>query len=133
MSSIPMPAREPALPAMGFGEAISACFSKYASFTGRARRAEYWYWTLFTLLLQFGLGFALGLAHAGGVANSLPALVSLLLLLPALAVTVRRLHDTDHSGWWWFIWLTGIGAIVLLVWFCQEGTKGPNRFGPRTT
>jgi uncharacterized membrane protein YhaH (DUF805 family) len=133
MSSIPMPAREPAIASMGFGEAISACFSKYASFNGRARRAEYWYWTLFTILLQVGLTIALALAHAGSAAGALSTVVSLLLLLPALAVTVRRLHDTDHSGWWWFIGLTGIGLIVLLVWFCQEGTKAPNRFGPRTT
>jgi uncharacterized membrane protein YhaH (DUF805 family) len=128
-----MPAREPAMPPMGFGAAVSACFGKYASFSGRARRAEYWYWTLFTLVLQIGLSVVLGLAHAGGAAAALPPVVSLLLFLPALAVTVRRLHDTDHSGWWWFIGLTGIGLIVLLVWFCQEGTKGTNRFGPRTT
>jgi uncharacterized membrane protein YhaH (DUF805 family) len=50
--------------------------------------------------------------------------------LPGIAVSVRRLHDRDYSGWWFLIVLTGIGAIVLLVWFCMRGTAGANRFGP---
>jgi uncharacterized membrane protein YhaH (DUF805 family) len=52
-------------------------------------------------------------------------------ILPYLAVTVRRLHDLDKSGWWWLIgFIPLVGAIILLVWFCQRGTVGPNRFGP---
>ena len=58
------------------------------------------------------------------------SLVSLALLLPGIAVSVRRLHDLDRSGWWMLIILTGIGLILLLVWFCLRGTPGPNRYGP---
>jgi uncharacterized membrane protein YhaH (DUF805 family) len=133
MTSMPMQQAQPAIPPMGFGEAIGACFSKYVTFNGRARRAEYWFWTLFTLLLQFGVGFALGLTGNANMASSISLVISLGLLLPALAVLTRRLHDTDHSGWWWLLCLTGIGAIVVLVWLCQNGTQGSNRFGPRTT
>ena len=57
-------------------------------------------------------------------------LISLALLLPDVAVSIRRLHDLDRSGWWLLICLTGIGFIVLLVWDCMRGTLGPNRFGP---
>jgi uncharacterized membrane protein YhaH (DUF805 family) len=57
-------------------------------------------------------------------------LVSLLLLLPGVAVSVRRLHDLDRSGWWLLLTLTGIGIILLLIWDCMRGTPGPNRFGP---
>lgn len=133
MTSIQMPQAQPAIPPMGFGEAIGVCFSKYISFNGRARRAEYWYWTLFTLLLQFGIGFCVGLAGGPEMGNMLSMLVSVLLLLPGFAVLTRRLHDTDRSGWWWLLCFTVIGVFVILVWLCQEGTKGQNRFGPRTT
>lgn len=118
---------------MGFGAAIATCFSKYISFNGRARRAEYWYWVLFTFVLQIGVGFALGFAGHAAMASQVSMLISLVLLLPGFAVLARRLHDTDRSGWWWLLCLTGIGAFVVLFWLCQEGTKGTNRFGPRTS
>ena len=132
-AAVPRPAPAPTIPPMGFGDAIAVCFSKYISFSGRARRAEYWYWVLFTLLVQFGVGFALGMAGRASAASSASALISILLLLPGFAVLARRLHDTDHSAWWWLLCFTGIGAIVILVWLCQEGTRATNRFGPRTT
>lgn len=132
MTSMQMPQAQPATSPMGFGEAIGACFSKYITFAGRARRAEYWYWILFTFLLQFGAGFVLGVIGQGRIASPVSLLISLVLFLPGLAVLARRLHDTDRSGWWWFICLTGIGAFVVLYWLCLEGTKGTNRYGPRT-
>jgi uncharacterized membrane protein YhaH (DUF805 family) len=58
------------------------------------------------------------------------SLASLALFLPGLAVSVRRLHDLDRTGWWLLIILTGIGLILLLIWFCLRGTTGPNRYGP---
>ena len=128
-----MPQTQSAIPPMGFGDAIRTCFSKYVMFDGRARRAEYWYWVLFTLVLQFGVVFAFAFTGHLGAGQSLSSLVSVVLLLPGLAVLIRRLHDTDHSGWWWLISFTGIGLLVLLYWVCLEGTKGPNRFGPPTT
>jgi uncharacterized membrane protein YhaH (DUF805 family) len=63
--------------------------------------------------------------------SPISSLVSLALFLPGLAVSVRRLHDTDRSGWWVLLFLIPlIGAIVLLIWYCSRGTPGGNRFGP---
>jgi|SRR5256885_2007484 len=124
-------APSPVIGSMGFGEAISACFSKYIQFSGRSRRAEYWYWTLFVCLLNFALGFVVATTHVAP--QAIQGIVMLVLLMPGFGVLVRRLHDTDRSGWWCLLAATGIGCFVLLVWLCQEGTQGPNRFGPRTT
>ena len=114
---------------MGFGEAVSTCFSKYATFTGRARRPEYWYWVLFGV----GVGIVATILDAivfDTTSSVFSILSSLGLLLPNLAVTVRRLHDIDRSGWWMFILLLPlIGAIVMFVFMCLRGTPGPNRFG----
>ena len=112
---------------MNFGEAISKCLNEYVTFSGRARRSEYWYFALFNLIASFAAA-ALDMAMNTAV---LQALVGLGLLLPSISVTVRRLHDKDKSGWWWWLGLIPIiGWIVLLVWFVQRGTVGANRFGP---
>jgi uncharacterized membrane protein YhaH (DUF805 family) len=121
------------IPPMGFGEAVSAGFSKYIQFSGRSRRAEYWYWVLFITLLNCAILLVVPLTLGVNWASNLYALASIALFLPNLGVLIRRLHDTDRSGWWFLLPLTIIGAFVLLVWLCQEGTKGQNRFGPRTT
>ncbi len=105
---------------MTFGKSIATCFSKYADFTGRASRSEYWWWFLFVFL---------GSAVAGVISEMLSGVFSLAILLPYLAVAARRLHDTDRSGWFLLLNLIPlIGWIVLLVFFVQEG-KEPNRFG----
>ena len=112
---------------MSFGEAISKCLNEYVTFSGRARRSEYWYFFLFNLIASF-VASALDMAMNMAV---LQVLVALGLLLPSISVTVRRLHDKDKSGWWWWLGLIPIiGWIVLLVWFVQKGTVGANRFGP---
>ncbi|AEG45528.1 DUF805 domain-containing protein [Isoptericola variabilis] len=126
---------------MSFLDAIKSVFSKYATFSGRARRSEFWYWALFNVLVGAVLA-ALAGATGGfqidpvtglptyGATGILANLVSLALLIPSIAVTVRRLHDTDRSGFWWFIGLVPfVGGIVLLVFCVLEGTRGPNRFG----
>jgi uncharacterized membrane protein YhaH (DUF805 family) len=115
---------------MNFTEAIKSGFQNYVNFSGRAARSEYWYWTLFSILMAIGsalIDFALFPRLEMSPINTI---VELALLLPGLAVSVRRLHDLDRTGWWLLIILTGIGAIVLLVWFCMRGTMGSNRFGP---
>jgi uncharacterized membrane protein YhaH (DUF805 family) len=116
---------------MGISEAISTCFSKYVTFQGRAPRSEYWWWTLFVIVVPVIL-IALGATLMSD--SSIPAIVIglfyLAILLPSLAVLVRRLHDTDHSGWWFFIELVPvIGPIWLLYLLVISGTPGPNRFG----
>jgi uncharacterized membrane protein YhaH (DUF805 family) len=127
---------------MSFGTAVKTVFSKYATFSGRARRSEFWFWALFAFLVNTVVAIIVS-ATGGysintetmmpefGATYLLVVVVGLALLLPNLAVTVRRLHDTDRSGFWWFIGLVPfVGAIVLLVFMILEGTRGPNRFGP---
>lgn len=119
---------------MGFGGAIATCFRKYVDFTGRARRAEYWWFILFYILLVFGLSILDAIMIGAGVragGGLLSGLASLALFLPSLAVAVRRLHDTDRTGWWVLIaFIPLIGWIIYLIFVCQRGTEGPNRFGP---
>jgi uncharacterized membrane protein YhaH (DUF805 family) len=93
---------------------------KYAVFSGRARRKEYWMFFLFNVIIAFVLGFVEGLAGGPGVLGNLYALA---VLIPGIAVGVRRMHDTDHSGWWLLL------PIVNLVFLVQESQQGDNRFG----
>ncbi|HEY2190834.1 MAG TPA: DUF805 domain-containing protein [Actinomycetospora sp.] len=113
---------------------------QYADFSGRARRTEFWMFVLVNVIISVILGIidsAIGTASlyaAGGTASYSPGILGgiygLAVLIPSIAVTVRRLHDTDRSGWWFFIQLIPVvGAIVMLVFACLEGTRGPNRFG----
>ena len=103
------------------------CWKKYAEFSGRARRKEFWMFVLFNFLATFVAGFLDGLLGTGG---ALYGLYSLAVLIPSLAVAARRLHDTDRSGWWQLIALIPlIGAIILLVFFCLDSKPGENRFG----
>ncbi len=100
---------------------------KYAVFDGRARRTEYWMFTLFNVIIAIVLNVidsVIGSPIFGG-------LYSLAVLIPGIAVSVRRLHDTDRSGWWLLIsFIPCIGAIVLLVFMVQDSTPGDNQFGP---
>lgn len=121
---------------------------RYAQFSGRARRKEFWMFMLFgflvfvvTMILDSLFGFGTTRRHAevgdGGIAagfDSSGGLITtvaiLALFLPSLAVEVRRLHDTDRSGWWLLLSLVPlVGTIVLLVFLCLDGSSGPNRFG----
>jgi uncharacterized membrane protein YhaH (DUF805 family) len=128
---------------MTFSESIKTCFAKFVTWQGRATRSEYWWFVLFCFLCQIGAALVDGVL---GTAFSIPdpntgeavslfygwvyLLVALALFLPNLAVLVRRLHDTDHSGWWYWIALVPlIGIIMLLIWLCSRGTAGSNRFG----
>ncbi len=147
---------------------------RYAEFSGRSQRKEYWMFFLFTIIVSFVLGIVdailglkIGGTEAAGALRSgngvLGTLFSLGTLVPSLAVGVRRLHDTDRSGWWLLlpgvviivalvlvgllggfsgdftrlgigliaaVVVAAISGIVLLVFFCLDGTRGPNRFGP---
>jgi uncharacterized membrane protein YhaH (DUF805 family) len=115
---------------MNFGEAIASGFRNYVNFSDRAPRSEYWYWTLLQLIVGIAtvvIDVAFFPMISTGPVNTVATLA---LLLPSLAVGVRRLHDLDRTGWWLLLWFTVIGIIVLIVWFCIRGTQGPNRFGP---
>jgi len=112
---------------MNFVEAIQSGFSNYVNFSGRAQRSAYWWWFLFVIIVDIVASLIDGMLGVQIVA----ALAGLAMLLPSIAVGVRRLHDLDKSGWWLLIGLIPlIGAIVLIIFFVQKGTTGPNRFGP---
>ena len=117
---------------MGFIEAVKICFNKYFDFSGRARRSEYWFFFLFTLLVSVILGFTEG--FLGIFPNTDQAILAnifaLLVLIPSIAVGVRRLHDTNHSGWLYLLIIIPIiGFIILLFWFCKNSDEEDNRFG----
>jgi uncharacterized membrane protein YhaH (DUF805 family) len=112
---------------MTFGEAVRSGFDHYVKFDGRASRPAFWWWVLFVVLASVGANI-IDLAIGAPVFS---AIVGLGLLLPNLSVAIRRLHDTDRTGWWVLIWLIPlIGWIVLLVFYLQQGDAGENRFGP---
>jgi uncharacterized membrane protein YhaH (DUF805 family) len=114
---------------MTFSEAISSGFRNYVGFSGRASRSEFWYWILFTVLVSIALSIIdFGMLSGNSVLSSIWSLAT---FLPSLAIGVRRLHDGDRTGWWWLIVIIPlIGIIVLIVFWCLEGTPGSNRFGP---
>ena len=107
---------------------------KYAVFGGRSRRMEYWYFVLFNIIVSIVLGGIDGLLGTSGSyagAGLLSGIYGLAILIPSLAVTVRRLHDIDRSGWWILIGLVPlIGALVLLVFALLDSTPGDNQYGP---
>ena len=107
---------------------------KYAVFSGRSRRKEYWYFILFAAIISIVLNIIdllIGTYHRTTGVGLLSTIFSLAVLIPSIAVTVRRLHDTDRSGWWVLISLVPfIGWLVLLVFTVQESTPGSNRYGP---
>jgi uncharacterized membrane protein YhaH (DUF805 family) len=118
------------LAVMQFQDAVRSGFRNYVNLSGRAARSEYWYWALFAFLVTAACGIFDAAVFPFSDPGPLSAVASLLLFLPALGLAVRRMHDMDHTGWWLLIVLTGIGSVVVLVWFCFKGTEGPNRFGP---
>jgi len=124
---------------MNMATAVRTVLGKYVTFTGRASRPEYWWWILAMVLLFIILGLVDGAllapvmgfeAFAPEAGQPLSMIASLGILLPSVAVSVRRLHDTDRTGWWLLLGLIPVvGNIVLLIFYVQPGTAGDNRFG----
>lgn len=108
--------------------------SQYADFAGRARRKEFWMFVLFNTLIGIALSIidsAIGTPGASSGTGLLGGIYSLALLIPGLAVSVRRLHDIGRSGWWLLLNLIPIiGWIVVLVWDCTDSETGSNQYGP---
>ena len=103
------------------------CWKKFAEFSGRARRQEFWMFTLFNFLAGVVLSIIDGILGTNG---GLQGIYSLAALIPGFAVTARRLHDTDRSGWWQLLWFIPIiGWIIMLVFLCSDSKPGENRFG----
>ncbi len=101
-------------------------FKKYAVFSGRASRQAYWMFFLFAFLTSFAIGFVIGILQAMTHAELMfiSNIYALALIIPSISVGVRRMHDSDRSGWWLIVPIAG------LVFLCVPSTKGPNRFGP---
>ena len=123
---------------MTFSQSIKSVFSKYADFSGRATRSEYWYFYLFNFLVFMVYYIALFAMLVSGSRDSSAAgylsvmiiIYALVMTIPSLAVTVRRLHDTGHSGWWIFLNLIPvIGSIVLFIWYITDSDPDTNEYG----
>ena len=136
---------------MSFGQAIRSVWSKYATFSGRAPRSEYWFFQLFVFLVIMALGLvamATGAlagmngtsteaapTTAGGIVAMIVGLAMLVfilgLIVPSIALSVRRVHDTGASGWFVLLFIIPyVGGLIAIVWGCIPGTPGPNAYGP---
>ena len=104
---------------MTFTESIRTCFTKYADFKGCATKSELWWWVLFIFIATIALGI---------INEKLSAVFSLATLLPYLAVITRRLHDTDRSGWFQLWAIVPFVGWILLIYWCVQDSKSPNRF-----
>ncbi|TXJ08380.1 MAG: DUF805 domain-containing protein [Acinetobacter sp.] len=102
------------------------CLKNYANFSGRARRKEYWFFVLGSMIVGFIVGFISGIL---GLGETPSLLLNLAIFVPSLAVAARRLHDTNRSGWWQLISLTIIGIIPLIIWLATETKPESNQWG----
>jgi uncharacterized membrane protein YhaH (DUF805 family) len=105
---------------MDFFEAIKSCFSRYATFSGRASRSEYWWWVLFVLLASIATAM---------VSSTVSGLFSLGTLLPFLAVAARRLHDIGKSGWWQLVGFIPLLGWIMMIYWTVQPSEGPNTYG----
>ena len=121
---------------MSLGEAVRSVYTNYARFDGRASRSEYWWYQIFLLLVGVAW-LALGVLAIGARVSAFFAVLSLGVLvfwlasiIPSLAVLCRRLHDSDHSGWWfWITLIPYLGELILLIFMVLPSTPGYNRYG----
>lgn len=114
--------------------------NNYANFSGRARRKEYWMFTLVNTIIITVLYAILissvdmntgKMSSLGSIAGIIIGIYSLAIIIPSLAVTIRRFHDQDKSGWMFLLaFIPAVGGLIVFVFMCLEGTKGDNRFGP---
>jgi uncharacterized membrane protein YhaH (DUF805 family) len=112
---------------MNFIDSVKSCLKNYATFRGRASRSEFWYWMLFLWLASI-ISFQIDIAIYGDMETAMFSggllvsnIVNLIFVVPTIAVCIRRLHDVDHSGWWFLLTFTVIGWILLLYWYVRPG------------
>ncbi|HPD93973.1 MAG: DUF805 domain-containing protein [Rhodobacter sp.] len=117
---------------MDFQTAVQTCFQKYATFSGRAQRSEFWWYVLAIIIANLVLGLVDSMLFGGhGNIGVLGGLFSLATFVPSLAVSVRRLHDIGYSGWWLLLMLIPLlGFVVLLFFYIRDSEPGDNMFGP---
>ncbi|MGG5818273.1 DUF805 domain-containing protein [Falsiroseomonas sp. HW251] len=116
---------------MNFMDAVKTCLNNYANFSGRARRSEFWWFVLFNFCAQIAASIVDGIISAIIGFSALSFLVMLGLLVPGIAVSIRRMHDLGKSGWFILLGLIPIaGPIILIVFYVKPGQPGPNQYGP---
>ncbi len=115
---------------MTFTDAIKTCFNKYATFSGRATRSEYWWFFLFYIIAYIAL---IALTVVSESLALLALVFSLGMLIPSIAVGARRLHDTDKSAWWLLLGIVPLIGLLLIYFLAIPGTQGDNRFGPESS
>ena len=121
---------------MEFGDAVRTCWKKYGDFDGRAARSEFWWWVVFVALVQFAAAIVLTIIliifQNVGFLQWLSVLIFMVIvlafILPSIAVSVRRLHDRDLSGWFYLLSFVPFGGLVLFIFYVLPGTPGPNRY-----
>jgi len=117
---------------MDFQTSVKTCFNKYATFSGRASRSEYWFFYLFTIIasvITWVIDTML-LGYGADDTGAISLIFQIIIILPSLAVGARRLHDIGKSGWWQLLVITLIGIILLIVWFATIGSSKKNNYGP---
>ena len=118
---------------MTFIDSIKSCFNKYGNINGRATRSEYWYWTLFVILVSV-VTFIIDISLLGSSIDDeftpLNSIWSLAVLIPGITVTIRILHDVNRSGWWILFIFTVIGIIPYFYWLVKRSDANENSFGP---
>ena len=116
---------------MTFNNAVKSFFAKYATFSGRSSRSEYWFAVLFCWIVGFCLGLieAVTGAFPGYDDSVLASIFQIGVMVPSLAVMARRMHDVNRSGWWYLLVFTIIGIIPVIYWLCKAGDPSGNRFG----
>ena len=102
---------------------------KYTLFTGRARRSEFWYFVLINVLIGFALGMLDALIRKLTGFGPFGTIYGLAVLVPSIAVSIRRLHDTDRSGWWLLLGVVPLVGLVLIVFLVEDGKASTNRYG----
>ena len=116
---------------MNIQTAVKTCFSKYATFSGRASRSEYWFFYLFTIIASIVTWVidTMLLGYSAENTGAISLIFQIIIILPSIAVGARRLHDIGKSGWWQLLILTLIGIILLIVWFATIGSSKKNNYG----
>ena len=115
---------------MEFNEAYKTCLlNKYATFSGRASRSEYWYFFLFLVLLAIVTSIIDAAIFPGNELMPTYSIFSLLTIIPSISAAARRLHDVDRSGWWQLLYFTIIGSLLVLYWLIKKSDSGNNKHG----
>ena len=118
---------------MDFQTSIKTCFKKYAEFSRRASRSEFWWFALFCFIggIVTAIVDVMILGYSPESYGPINTIFSVITFLPGIAVGARRLHDINKSGWWQLLILTIIGIILLIIWFAAEGKNKKNKYGPQ--